>query len=194
MPAPRILLASTSPYRRALLERLHIGFEAVRPDCDETAGPGETPSTLVTRLARAKAASVAATTTDGIVIGSDQVAALDERILTKPGEHAVAREQLRAASGRRVTFHTGLALIDTRDGREWCERVEYRIDFRQLEEAEIERYLATEQPYDCAGSIKSEGFAIVLFAAMHGEDPTALIGLPLIRLRALLAECGIALP
>jgi MAF protein len=190
----RIILASTSPYRRELLARLRIAFETARPDCDESPLPGETPAELVTRLARAKAESVAGTNADAIVIGSDQVAALDDRILTKPGGGERAREQLAACSGRRVVFHTGLAVIDGPGGQSWSERVDFTVEFRELGSAEIERYLAAEAPWDCAGSIRSEGYAVTLFHAMQGDDPAALIGLPLIRLRALLAECGLPLP
>lgn len=190
----RVVLASTSPYRRALLERLRIAFETAAPACDETPLDRESPPALVTRLARAKAAAIAGGADDAIVIGSDQVAALGERVLTKPGDHERAREQLAACSGRRVTFHTGLAVIDAASGAEWSDRVDYAVDFRTLGRDEIERYLAADRPYDCAGSIRSEGYAVTLFSAMHGEDPTALVGLPLIRLRDLLAECGLPLP
>jgi MAF protein len=194
MTQQRLILASTSPYRRELLERLRIPFEAVSPDCDETARPGETPSDLVTRLAHDKAASVASRERDALVIGSDQVAALGDRILTKPGDRATAFEQLRASSGRRVIFHTGLALIDSANDRETRVCVEYGVDFRELSDDEIDRYLTAEQPWDCAGSIRSEGYGVVLFSAMHGDDPTALVGLPLIRLRGLLSDFGCSLP
>lgn len=190
----RVVLASTSPYRRALLERLRLPFTTAAPDCDEQPLAGESPAALVTRLARAKAASVAASAGDAIVIGSDQVAALGSSVLTKPGGPERAREQLAACSGRRVIFHTGLAVVDGASGGAWSERVDYAVDFRALAADEIERYIAAEQPYDCAGSIRSEGYAVTLFEAMHGDDPTALVGLPLIRLRARLAECGLALP
>ncbi len=194
MTVQRLILASTSPYRRDLLERLRAPFEAVSPDCDETALPGESAVDLVTRLAREKAASVARRERDAIVIGSDQVAALGDRILTKPGDRPTAFDQLRASSGASVVFHTGLALIDSASGREACVCVDYTVDFRELADDEIERYLSAEEPWDCAGSIRSEGYGIVLFRRMHGDDPTALIGLPLIRLRALLSEFGCHLP
>ncbi|MEF8834176.1 MAG: Maf family nucleotide pyrophosphatase [Halofilum sp. (in: g-proteobacteria)] len=194
MTAQRLILASTSPYRRDLLERLRVPFETASPDCDETAMQGETPADLVTRLARDKAASVAGDARDALVIGSDQVAALGDRILTKPGDHATAFEQLRASSGASVVFHTGLALIDSTSGREACVRVDYTVDFRGLTDDEIERYLSAEAPWDCAGSIRSEGYGIVLFRRMRGDDPTALIGLPLIRLRELLGDFGWPLP
>ena len=194
MTAQRLILASTSPYRRELLERLRVPFGTVSPDCDETARPGEPPAELVTRLARDKAASVANQERDALVIGSDQVAALGDRILTKPGDHATAFQQLRASSGGSVVFHTGLALIDSASGREACVRVDYTVDFRELGDDEIDRYLVAEAPWDCAGSIRSEGYGIVLFRRMRGDDPTALIGLPLIRLRALLSDFGWPLP
>lgn len=194
MAERRLVLASTSPYRRELLERLRQPFATVGPDCDETALPGESPTDLVTRLARDKAASVADAERDAIVIGSDQVAALGDRILTKPGDRATAFEQLRASSGASVVFHTGLALIDSASGRGEAVCVRYTVDFRELEDAEIERYLAAEAPWDCAGSIRSEGYGVVLFRSMHGDDPTALVGLPLIHLRAMLAEFGYPLP
>lgn len=194
MPMPGLILASTSPYRREQLERLRLPFTAVAPDCDETPLPGESPHALVQRLAEAKARSVAANAGDAVVIGSDQVAALGERILTKPGDHATAVEQLSACSGRTVVFHTGLCVIDGPGDTVTTECIDYRVDFRALEADEIERYLAAEQPYDCAGSIRSEGYAVSLFARMAGDDPSALIGLPLIRLAAVLRASGFTLP
>jgi len=189
-----IVLASTSPYRRALMERLRLGFEVASPDCDETRRSGETAAELVVRLAAAKASSVAVEWADALVIGSDQVAALDHEVLTKPGSHERAAGQLRACSGRTVTFHTGLCLLDSRSGDAVSERVDYRVRFRALNDDEIERYLRREQPYDCAGSIRSEGYAVTLFESMEGTDPSALVGLPLIRLCALLRDAGVALP
>lgn len=197
MTTPRIVLASTSPYRRQLMEKLRLPFETAAPDCDETRGPDESPAALVARLAHAKAASVAETIDDAtLVIGSDQVAALGERILEKPEEHGRAVEQLQACSGQRVGFYTGLALADTRPraGTAHVEHTVYWVTFRSLECDEIERYLTTEAPYDCAGSIRSEGYAITLFESMAGDDPNALVGLPLIRLAALLRGAGITLP
>ncbi len=191
---PRLILASTSPYRREQLERLQLPFSTAAPDCDETPLPGETPRTLVQRLAEAKARSVAASAGDAVVIGSDQVAALGDHILTKPGNHANAVEQLSACSGRTVIFHTGLCVIDGPGDAVTTECIDYRVDFRALESDAIERYLAAEQPYDCAGSIRSEGYAVSLFARMEGDDPSALIGLPLIRLTALLRASGFTLP
>lgn len=195
MSASRIILASSSPYRRELLQRLGVPFDTASPACDETAAPDETPAGLVERLAHAKAERIATTTVDdAIVIGSDQVAAVGNTVLTKPGTHERAVEQLRSCSGRAVVFYTGLCVINTRSSATYTERVEYRIDFRSLQDDEIERYLRWETPYDCAGSIRSEGYAITLFERMVGDDPTALVGLPLIRLTELLRYCGIALP
>ena len=197
MPSPRLILASTSPYRRMLLEKLRLAFDTAAPDCDETAWPGEGPEALVRRLAEAKARSVADRLTGpALVIGSDQVAALDDSILTKPGDHDRARRQLEACSGRSVVFHTGVALADTRaaDTALRIEAVTYRVDFRALTAGEIERYLAADTPYDCAGSIRSEGYALTLFERMHGDDPNALVGLPLIRLAAMLRAAGLVLP
>lgn len=194
MTTHQLILASTSPYRREQLERLRLPFATAAPDCDETPLAGETPEALVQRLAEAKADSIAASVGDAVVIGSDQVAALGERILTKPGDHATAVEQLSACSGRTVIFHTGLCVIDRHGATTTTECIDYRIDFRQLTSDEIARYLATERPYDCAGSIRSEGYAVTLFERMGGDDPSALIGLPLIRLAALLRAAGLTLP
>ena len=194
MTARRLILASTSPYRRELLERLRLPFETASPDCDETALPAESAPALVQRLAVDKAASVARDAGDALVIGSDQVAALGDRILTKPGDPPPAVEQLRACCGRCVVFHTGLAVIDAASGREHRECVDYAVDFRSLVDDEIERYLQAERPYDCAGSIRSEGHAVVLFERLRGDDPSALIGLPLIRLCALLRDFGVNIP
>lgn len=189
-----IVLASTSPYRRQLMERLQVRFEVASPDCDETRRQGESAGDLVVRLAEAKARSVAGQYPGALVIGSDQVAALDDRVLAKPGSHEHAVEQLRACSGRTVVFHTGLCLVDAESGAARVECIDYAVRFRTLDDAEIGRYLRLEQPYDCAGSIRSEGYAVTLFESMEGPDPSALIGLPLIRLSALLREAGIELP
>ncbi len=189
-----IVLASSSPHRRALLERLRLPFDTRAPDCDESARSGEPAAALVVRLAESKARSVDTGVPASLVIGSDQVATVAERILTKPGSHERAVEQLSACSGREVVFHTGLCLYDRAADRARCERVDYSVRFRDLARREIERYLRREQPYDCAGSIRSEGYAVTLFESMSGNDPTALIGLPLIRLCALLREAGVELP
>jgi len=189
-----LVLASTSAYRRSLLERLHLDFETAHPRVEETRLPDEAPEAMVERLAVAKAADVARHYPDALIIGSDQCAAVGDRILGKPGGHAQAREQLRALSGQRVVFHTGLCLIDSASGRQWHGVVPYSVHIRKLETAEIERYLRLEKPYDCSGSFKSEGLGVVLFRRMEGDDPTALIGLPLILLCSWLREAGLMLP
>lgn len=194
MPCPRLILASTSPYRRQLLEKLRLPFEAVAPTCDESPRPDESSASLVERLAETKARSVAGNAGDAWVIGSDQVALLDERVLGKPGEHARAVEQLRACSGRTVIFRTGLSLVHRPDGSAHTEHLDYAVAFRSLSDEEIERYLAAEEPYDCAGSIRSEGYGVTLFERMTGNDPNALVGLPLIRVAALLRNAGFPLP
>ncbi|MCA1789362.1 MAG: Maf family nucleotide pyrophosphatase [Thioalkalivibrio sp.] len=189
-----LVLASTSVYRRSLLERLHLDFETTRPEVEESRQPNEAPEAMVARLAAAKAADVAGRYPDALIIGSDQCAAVGNRILGKPGGHAQALGQLKALSGRRVVFHTGLCLIDSASGRQWRGVVPYTVHFRELATAEIERYLRLEKPYDCSGSFKSEGLGIVLFRRMEGDDPTALIGLPLILLCSWLREAGLELP
>ncbi len=187
-----LILASTSPYRRELLAKLGVAFTTARPEVDETPRPGESAEALVRRLAGAKAQAVAARRPEALVIGSDQVAVLDGAILGKPGSHERAREQLARASGREVTFLTGLALCD--GDRCMVEVVPYRVVFRELSMQRIERYLERERPYDCAGSFKSEGLGIALFERLEGEDPNALVGLPLIRLVHLLEAAGCELP
>jgi septum formation protein len=192
-PPPRLILGSTSRYRRELLERLRLPFDVARPDTDETPLAGEAPEALGRRLARAKAANVAARHPEAWVIGSDQVAEFDGRPLGKPGNHAAAADQLRAMSGQSVRFLTGLCLM--RGDGEILEALDCTVvRFRALATDEIERYLAAEQPYDCAGSFKSEGLGITLFDAIETRDPTALIGLPLIATARLLREAGFALP
>lgn len=188
-----LILASTSPFRRELLERLRVDFRTAAPAVDESALPGESPRDLVIRLAEAKARAVG-TTQRGLIIGSDQVATTGQDILGKPGAHARAAAQLAYLSGRRVTFHTGLCLLDSVSGTVALDEVPYHVVFRVLDAARIERYLHAEQPYHCAGSFKSEGLGITLFERMEGDDPTALIGLPLIRLTSMLAEAGVTLP
>ena len=189
-----LVLASTSPFRRELLSRLAIPFETCAPAVDEARLPGEAPEALVTRLSEAKARAGAQTHPQALVIGSDQVAVVDGEVLGKPGDHGRAVEQLRKLSGKTVTFLTGLCLYngatDTADTR----LVPFRVQFRELDQGRIERYLRHEQPYNCAGSFKSEALGITLFERMEGEDPTALIGLPLITLTTLLARAGVELP
>ncbi|MCU0970574.1 MAG: Maf-like protein [Gammaproteobacteria bacterium] len=191
---PELVLASTSPYRRELLARLGLSFEAATPDCAELALPGEAPEALVRRLSEAKARSVAERFPKALIIGSDQVASLDGEILGKPGGREKAIAQLTMASGRCVTFYTGLSLVDAarRTARTVCEP--FHVHFRTLSPEQIARYVDHERPFDCAGSFKSEGYGVTLFTRLSGEDPTALVGLPLIRLVQLLGEAGVALP
>ncbi len=186
----KLVLASTSPFRRAVLEKLGIPFDVAAPHVDETPRPGEKPGELVERLAIAKAQAVASQRETGLVIGSDQVAVIDGEILGKPGGHDQAVEQLRRASGRRVTFLTGLALVNAETGRTQSEVVPFHVVFRKLDDALIENYLRREQPYNCAGSFKSEALGIVLFERLEGDDPNTLIGLPLIRLVRMLEHEG----
>ena len=193
MPVP-IVLASTSPHRRVLLEKLRLPFITAAPGVDESRHVQEDVATLVRRLSRAKADAVAASHRGALIIGSDQAAERDGDIVGKPGEHAKAAMQLQAASGKTVTFHTGLCLLDTRDGC-YREHVDLTwVRFRVLTPAEIERYLRAEAPYDCAGSFRSEGLGISLFESIESTDPTALVGLPLLVLSRFLRECGVALP
>jgi len=189
-----IILASTSSYRRELLERLSLPFETASPDCDETPRDGELPSDLVKRLALDKARSVAGRQRRRLIIGSDQVAELDGRILGKPGTHDNAAVQLRRASGRQVVFHTGICLLDAESGDYQLDCVPFGVTFRLLDPIQIDRYLFQEKPYDCAGSFKSEGYGITLFKSLDGDDPTALVGLPLVRLVDMLGKAGIYLP
>ena len=190
-PPPTLVLASTSRYRRELLARLGLPFEVAPPGVDEAALAGERPADTALRLSQAKARAVASRYADALVIGSDQVAELDGRAVGKPADHADARAQLRAASGRTVIFHTGVALVDARSGRTQARLVDVASTFRALSDDDIERYLARERPYDCAGSVKSEGFGIALFERIASDDPTALIGLPLITVAALLRNEGV---
>lgn len=187
----RLLLASTSPYRRALLERLRLPFACVAPGTDETPRNGESPRGLVARLSLAKAAAVAQRAPGALVIGSDQVALLDGAILGKPGTHERAREQLAQASGRELHFLTGLCLLDADGGGTQLEVAETVVRFRELLPQQIECYLRREQPYDCAGSFKCEGLGIALFEAILGADPDALVGLPLIALVRMLDAEGV---
>ncbi len=187
-----LVLASTSPFRRAVLEKLGVPFDVVSPDVDETPRPGETPAELVERLSIAKAQAVAQGRDTGLVIGSDQVAVIDDEVLGKPGSHEKAVAQLQRASGKRVTFLTGLALVNAASGRVQSEVVPFHVHFRSLTETMIENYLKREQPYNCAGSFKSEALGIVLFERLEGEDPNTLIGLPLIRLVRMLEAEGFA--
>lgn len=188
---PRLILASTSPYRRALLQRLGIDFDVVAPQVDETPQGGEAPAALARRLARAKALAVAATAPEAVVIGSDQVAELDGEPVNKPGTHPAAVAQLRRLAGRTVRFHTALCLVRLAPERSVDAVVTTDVRYRMLDDAAIERYLLRERPYDCAGSAKVEGLGIVLTEGIRGDDPTALVGLPLIALTRWLPDFGI---
>jgi len=190
---PPLVLASTSRYRRELLARLQLPFTVAAPGTDETPLPGETPRALCLRLAAAKAAAVAARMPDAWVIGSDQVAELDGVALGKPGTRDAALRQLASMSGRDVVFRTALSLVHG-DGRAFHDEDTTTVRFRSLDSQAIARYVDAEQPFDCAGSFKSEGLGIVLFEAILTRDPTALVGLPLIATARLLREAGYALP
>jgi septum formation protein len=188
---PALILASTSRYRRELLERLRLPFEVLAPQVDETARAGEAPATLAERLALAKADAVAALHPRAVVIGADQVADLDGRPIGKPGDHPRAVAQLRAMRGRSVVFHTAVAVRRADTGYARVLVAPVRVQFRALTDLEIDHYLRAEQPYDCAGSAKAEALGIALLEAIHSDDPTALIGLPLIRTCTLLREAGL---
>ena len=190
-PAPPLILASTSRYRRELLARLRLPFEVVAPEVDETPQPGEAPAALATRLALAKAEAVARQRPDAVVIGSDQVCEVAGHSLGKPGSHERAVQQLRLQSGREALFHTALAVVHAAAGFARHDLAPVRVRFRALADAEIERYLRLEQPYDCAGSAKCETLGIALLDAIDSDDPTALVGLPLIRTARLLRAAGL---
>jgi MAF protein len=188
--SPGLVLASTSPFRRELLGRLELPFETAAPDVDETRLGGESPQQLVVRLAEAKARAASDRFPGSVIIGSDQVACLDDRILGKPGNREKAIEQLRQASGRSVDFFTGLCVLDTSGNSNIvCEP--FRVHFRRLSDTRIEHYVDRERPFNCAGSFKSEGLGIALFERLEGDDPNSLIGLPLIRLVDMLEAAGI---
>lgn len=187
----RIVLASTSPYRKCLLERLRLEFVSVAPGTVETPIPGERPSALVTRLATEKARSVAAREADALIIGSDQVAVLDGEALGKPGGAEANRRQLARASGRRVEFLTGLCLLNAANGRAQVDVVPCQVQFRVLTPEQIAAYVRRERAYDCAGGFRCEGLGTALFESIQGTDPSALVGLPLMRLVAMLAEEGV---
>lgn len=193
MDSRRIVLASTSPYRRALLARLRLPFEVMAPAVDEAALRGETARDIALRLAQAKARAVAASCPSALVIGCDQVAALDGASLGKPGSHENAVAQLKAMRGKCVVFHTALALLNTGSGALQQAEVPTAVYFRDYSDREIDRYLALEQPYDCTGSARIEGLGIVLVERVASDDPSALIGLPLMRLVALLGNEGVAI-
>ena len=185
-----LILASTSPYRRELLQRLGMPFQCISPDVDEIALADEQPQDLAGRLALQKAQAVSPKYRGSLVIGSDQVAALDGKLLGKPGTHSAAFEQLQNCSGREVHFFTGVALVCASSGLVSTHVEPFKVRFRNLQEAQIENYLRREEPYDCAGSFKCEGLGIVLFEQLNGNDPTSLQGLPLIALTTMLLNCG----
>jgi len=190
----KLVLASTSRYRRALLDRLQLAYTTADPGIDETACAGESPEAMAERLARAKALAVADGHRDAIIIGCDQVAVASGKIIGKPGNHDNAVRQLSELSGHDATFYTALCVHDAKSGRSAVRVVPYQVKFRPLDRATILRYLEREQPYDCAGSAKSEGLGIALIERLEGDDPNALIGLPLIALVDLLAEHGVRVP
>ena len=190
----RLILASSSAYRRELLSRLKLPFEVISPDLDETPLPGETPEQTALRLAEAKAEAVARHAGEALVIGSDQVATLDHEQIGKPGSHERALAQLQKMRGREVVFHTALCLLDSRAGSKYrvqTQNVQTRVRFRDLPDAELDAYLRIEQPYDCAGSAKNEGLGIALIEQIRSDDPSALTGLPLIALTSMLRSAGV---
>ena len=190
MPAP-LILASTSPYRRALLERLGLPFEVAAPRVDEAPGPGETPAQTALRLAEAKARAVASGRAAGLVLGSDQAADCDGEAISKPETHVAAAAQLARLSGRTIVFHTAVALLNVATGRVQRELVDVASTFRVLGAEEIEAYLRRDRPYDCAGAVKSEALGIALFERIQSSDPTALVGLPLIAVARMLRAEGV---
>ncbi|MCG8488014.1 MAG: Maf family nucleotide pyrophosphatase [Candidatus Thiodiazotropha sp.] len=186
-----LVLASSSPFRRELLSRLGLEFSTSSPDVDETRLNNESAEALVMRLSQQKAMAVAKSHPEALIVGSDQVATVDGAILGKPGNHEKAVEQLLNASGKKVTFYTGLTLYNSKTGQSQTCCEPFHVQFRTLNQTEIENYLLKEQPYNCAGSFKSEGLGISLFEYMEGADPNALIGLPLIRLNTMLRQEGV---
>lgn len=191
---PPLVLASSSPARRALLERLRLPFMAEAPEIDESPLAGEDAAGLARRLSEAKARALTARHPGALVIGSDQALSLDGRLLGKPGSHEAATVQLRQLSGRSVTFQTGLCLLNARAGRARTIVEPFTVHFRRLDDAAIERYLRADTPYGCAGSFKSEALGIALFTGFEGRDPSSLVGLPLMALVDLLREEGMAIP
>ncbi|MBY4896350.1 Maf-like protein [Cupriavidus sp. AU9028] len=187
---PPLILASSSPYRRELLQRLRVPFSVEVPAIDETPLPAEAPEQTALRLAQRKAEAVAARHPGALVIGSDQVATLDGAQIGKPGDHARALAQLRTMRGRTVTFHSALCLLDSRTSQVFLDNVQTRATFRELDDAALEAYLQLERPYDVAGSAKSEGLGIALLSRIESDDPTALVGLPLIALTGMLQQAG----
>jgi MAF protein len=192
--APEILLASSSPYRRGLLDRFLVEFEAVSPDIDESSADGLEPAELARHLARAKAEAVSASSRNALIIGADQLAALDGRVLGKPGSHQKAVEQLLAASGKSVTFLTAVCMLDPVTRKRYEHTDETIVHFREFDRRLAEAYLRLDEPYDCAGSFKLEGAGFLLFESVKTDDPTALIGLPMIWISDRLLELGYLLP
>lgn len=187
----KIILASSSPFRRQLLDRLHLDYSCVAPDIDESVAAGEAASEYVCRLALAKADSIARQHPAAVVIGSDQCALLEGRILGKPGSHENALQQLRQAQGKTVVFHTGICVMRLDMEFNAVVDVPFEVDFRMLRDSQLEHYLRVEKPYACAGGFKAEGYGACLFERLRGDDPTALIGLPLLTLVPLLEQAGI---
>lgn len=186
-----IILASSSLFRQQLLDRLQLEYECQVPDVDESVIAGEDASAYVCRLAEAKALHVAKNHPDAVVIGSDQCALLDGHILGKPGSHENALRQLHAAQGKTVVFHTGVSVVKLSAGFSAVEDVPFEVDFRVLSDQQLDHYLQVEQPYQCAGSFKAEGYGSCLFSKLRGDDPSALIGLPLLRLITMLENAGV---
>ncbi|MDH5327361.1 MAG: Maf-like protein [Gammaproteobacteria bacterium] len=193
-PEHRIVLASTSPYRQQLLQKLALAFSTDSPEVDEAPLPKEPPEQMVTRLAHAKALAVAPRHPQALIIGSDQTATFDKQVLGKPGSHEKAVQQLSQMSGKSVVFYTGLCLLNSATGDYQLDCVPFTVHFRKLSGEQIERYLTREKPYHCAGSFKSEGLGISLFEKLEGDDPNTLIGLPLIRLVQMLDRENIRVP
>jgi septum formation protein len=187
----RLILASSSPFRKQLLERLRLDFDCIAANVDESILEGETAVPYVRRLAREKALVIARQHPDAVVIGSDQCALLDDEILGKPGNHDNAMHQLRAAQGRCVMFHTAVCVMRLDSGIELLEEVPFEVEFRRLDDRQLDHYLRVEQPYQCAGSFKAEDYGACLFRRMRGDDPNALVGLPLFRLTEMLEAAGI---
>jgi septum formation protein len=186
-----LILASSSPYRRETLAKLHLDFTSHSPDIDESMRENESPTLLVERLALEKAQAVSTECNNALIIGSDQIAILDNLVMTKPHTHENAIKQLRASSGKKVTFLTSLCLLNSQTGKHQLTVAPYSVEFLELSDAQIEYYLQKEQPYNCAGSFKSEGFGITLFKRFEGDDPNSLIGLPLIALVNMLRNEGV---
>jgi len=191
MPYSSLILASSSPFRKELLSRLHLPFDTVSPDIDETRMSDESAEQYVQRLALEKAQVVAQDNVDSVIIGSDQCAYLNGQILGKPGTHENAIKQLQQARGQEVIFYTGLCVMQLSSGFSQVDCIQYRVGFRELTDQQIEHYLTTEKPYNCAGSFKSEAYGISLFSYMSGDDPTSIIGLPLIRLISMLEAVNV---